>query len=145
MAALPDTLLPADEALLADMRHAVLACLSQRVAVHRLLEAPEPSDKLRLVVKVKHPKYGDFFHADLTASKSRQPATGSEGGSLSMLLRWAACEGCRETLVQGWPCQGTLYSLCGHCGHGELRGPVGPSTQSTYGWLVRLCSKASFA
>lgn len=71
------------------MRHAALPCPSLHGAAHRLLEAPEPSDKLRLVVKVKHPKYGDFFHADLTASKSRQPTTGSEGGSLSMLLRWA--------------------------------------------------------
>lgn len=92
-----------------------LPCPSQRVAAHRLLEAPEPSDKLRLVVKVKHPKYGDFFHADLTASKSRQPATGSEGGSLSMLLRWAGCEGCREPWFTGGRLSHTCHTgdLCG--------------------------------
>ena len=54
-----------------------------------LLNAPQPSDQLRLVVKVEHPRHGkDFFHAELTARKSESPGLRSEEGGLGMLSRY---------------------------------------------------------
>ncbi|GFR43305.1 hypothetical protein Agub_g4371 [Astrephomene gubernaculifera] len=33
------------------------------------LEAPEPSDRLHLVVRASHPTHGDYFYAGLTARR----------------------------------------------------------------------------
>jgi hypothetical protein len=40
---------------------AAAACVRAR----RRLEAPEPGTTLKLVVRVNHPEYGDFFYADM--------------------------------------------------------------------------------
>ncbi|KAG2502138.1 hypothetical protein HYH03_000626 [Edaphochlamys debaryana] len=50
------------------------------------LEAPEPTDRLRLVVKASHPQYGDYFYADLVGRTAPRPHAPSERAGLRELL-----------------------------------------------------------
>jgi hypothetical protein len=40
-------------------------CAHWHVFVHRQLEAPDPGQGLKLVVRVEHKEYGQFFYAEL--------------------------------------------------------------------------------
>ncbi len=57
-------------------------------APHRHLEAPEPTDTLRLVVRATHPVHGDYFYADLLARAAppgRRAARNEEAGLAAAL------------------------------------------------------------
>ena len=64
----------------------------------RMLQASDPGELLRLVVRVQHPEHGaDFFHAVLSARRSVLPEVGSEQGGLRLLLR------CADNPLSCWP------------------------------------------
>ncbi|GLC77762.1 hypothetical protein PLESTB_000958100 [Pleodorina starrii] len=52
------------------------------------LEAPEPSDRLKLVVRASHPEHGDYFYANLVGRRSDRPARVNEEAGLGALTRY---------------------------------------------------------
>ncbi|GIM09445.1 hypothetical protein Vretimale_13297 [Volvox reticuliferus] len=52
------------------------------------LEASEPDERLKLVVRASHPKYGDYFYADLVGRRAEHPQRVNEEAGLRALLRY---------------------------------------------------------
>ncbi|KXZ45789.1 hypothetical protein GPECTOR_50g582 [Gonium pectorale] len=51
------------------------------------LKAPEPAERLKLVVRASHPVHGDYFYADMVGRISDDPRRNEEAG-LGRLLRY---------------------------------------------------------